>query len=314
MAKIVVRRLIDGAVRTGTLDDLDAGVADPVWIDVSEPDEAALAAVGERFPLHPLAVDDCLHYLQRPKVDVYGDSSFLIWLVPHLDDADRVQTDELDAFLGERHLITVHAAPIEPLSRVADNAGDYLGRGVEWVLHAVLDQAVDGMFPLVDELSDELEELEDLMLADARTDQLERLYAGKRSLLQLHKIAGPERDALRTLARLDQFVAEEAYLYYEDVGDHLARFADSVDTYRDVASGTMDIYLSSVSNRMNMIMKQLTVIATIFMPLTLISGIYGMNFRYMPVLAWRWGYHAVLVVMALLVVAMMWFFKRRKWW
>jgi len=314
VAEVIVRSFVDGALHVGTLEDLASDTTNPVWIDVTDPDAETLAAISRQFRLHPLAIEDCLHLRQRPKVDVYGDSSFLIWLMPKIEAGGHVSVSELDVFLGARNLITVHYGTVSVLAIVSEDAEDYLGRGVEWVLHAILDRAVDDLFPLIDSLSDELEELEDLMLADAQTDQLERLYTGKRTLLQLHKIVGPERDALRTLARLDQFVAQEAYLYYEDVSDHLARFADSVDTYRDVASGTMDIYLSSVSNRMNMIMKQLTVIATIFMPLTLISGIYGMNFKNMPVLAWHWGYYTVLVLMGALVVAMMWFFKRRKWW
>jgi magnesium transporter len=130
----------------------------------------------------------------------------------------------------------------------------------------------------------------------------------------LHKVVGPERDVVRGLARLEAFVEPEAYMYFQDIGDHLARVADQIDTYREVANGTMDIYLSAQSNRMNQIMKTLTVVATIFMPLTLISGIYGMNFRHMPELEWPFGYFAALGLMGAIALSMTWYFRRRDWW
>jgi magnesium transporter len=314
MAEVSVRWLQDGMLRTGGLADLAAASASTVWVDVVAADEETLQAISAVISLHPLAMEDCLHFPQRPKLDVFEDSTFLVWLLPELPDGAGIVSRELDVFLGREHLITVHREPLPPVDKVAAHVVDYLARGVEWTLHGMLDLAVDGMFPLVDSLADELEDLEDVMLQDAKTEHLERLYGAKRALVQLHKVVGPERDAIRGLARLEAFVASEAYMYFQDIGDHLARVADSVDTYREVASGTMDIYLSSVSNRMNLIMKQLTVIATVFMPLTLISGIYGMNFRYMPELEWRFGYFGVLGGMLAVILWMLWFFKRRKWW
>ncbi len=314
MAEVLIRWLCDGKLQTGGLDDLAGACHQPVWVDVLDADEATLNAIAGFLPLHPLAIEDCLHFPQRPKLDVYEDSTFLIWMLPSLPDGTGIISTELDVFLGREHLITVHRDRLAPVDKVGAHVQEYLERGVEWTLHSILDLMVDSMFPLVDSLADDLEEIEDLMLVDAGSEQLERLYGAKRALVQLHKVVGPERDALRGLARLEAFVAPDAYMYFQDIGDHLARVADSVDTYREVASGTMDIYLSSVSNRMNLIMKQLTVIATIFMPLTLISGIYGMNFRYMPELEWRFGYFGVLGGMLAIVLWMLWFFKRRKWW
>jgi magnesium transporter len=304
----------DGTLRSDGLTSLPEGVSGPVWIDVTDPDEEALLAVSARYTLPPLAMEDCLHYPQRPKLDAYSDVTFLIWLLPQVLTDDGIAASELDVFLGEEHLITIHRAEVDAVERVAAHAASYLARGAEWTLHAILDAAVDEVFPVVEELADELEQLEDVMLADARPEHLQRLYAAKRSLVRLHKIAGPERDVIRGLARLEAFVEPEAYMYFQDIGDHLARVADQIDTYREVASGTMDIYLSSQSNRMNGIMKTLTVVATIFMPLTLISGIYGMNFHNMPELGWRYGYFGVWVVMALIAIGMVWYFRRRNWW
>jgi len=313
-ALITARWIAEGVLRSDGLDSVPADVRAPVWIDICDPDEAALEAVSARFPLPPLAVEDCLHYPQRPKLDAYHDITFLIWLLPQMIDGSRIVSHELDVFLGEEHLVTVHRADVPALDRIMEHADTYLGRGAEWTLHAILDSAVDEVFPVVEVLSDELEQLEDLMLTEARGEHLQRLYAAKRALVALHKIVSPERDTVRGLARLEAFVEPDAYMYFQDVGDHLARLGDQIDTYREVASGTMDIYLSVQSNRMNLIMKQLTVVATIFMPLTLISGIYGMNFQHMPELGWRYGYYGVWVVMALIAIGMFTYFRRKDWW
>ncbi len=315
-ASITVRWIDSGELRSDGLESLPAEIPGPVWIDVLDVDAAALAGVAARFDLPPLAVEDCLHFPQRPKIDVYPQVTFVIWLLPQVVTGDGIMSSELDVFLGEEHLVTVHRDSIEAVDRVAAHAEEYLKRGVEWTLHAILDTAVDEVFPVVESLSDELEELEDVMLSDARPTSLQRLYAAKRSLVQLHKVVGPERDVIRGLARLEAFVEPDAYMYFQDVGDHLARVADEVDTYRDVASGTMDIYLSSVSNRMNAIMKQLTIIATIFMPLTLISGIYGMNVTkgMWPSTAAGWAFPAIMGLMGAITLWMLWFFKRRDWW
>jgi magnesium transporter len=315
MASRVTVRWVEGeALRSGNLDDLPQGFAGAVWIDMVTPDEVDFEAVQQRYRLHPLAVEDCLHFPQRPKIDVYEDATFLIWLIPQVADSEGVTSAELDVFLGAEHLITVHRDTVEAVDHMILLAGDYLPRGVEWTLHAILDLAVDSVFPVIETISDELEDLENLMLTDARAAQLQRLYTAKRALLQLHKVVVPERDVVRGLARLEAFVEPEAYMYFQDIGDHLARVTDSIETYRDVAGSTMDIYLSAQSNRMNQIMKQLTAVATIFMPLTLISGIYGMNFRYMPELDWRYGYFAVIGVMLVIALWMVWFFRRREWW
>lgn len=313
-ARITARWIDGGALRTADLAALPAQRPGAVWIDVTDPDEQSLAAVSERFPLPPLAIEDCLHFPQRPKIDAYQDLTFIIWVLPQIAEGDGVTGHEIDFFLGEEHLITVHRGAVPVLDRVLEHAETFLARGAEWTLHAILDVSVDQIFPVVDALSDELEQLEDAMLSDIRPQQLQRLYAAKRALVALHKTVSPERDVVRGLARLEAFVEPDAYMYFQDVGDHLARLADQIDTYRDVASGTMDIYLSAQSNRMNQIMKQLTVVATIFMPLTLISSIYGMNFKFMPELGWRYGYAGVWVAMALIATGMVVYFRRRDWW
>lgn len=315
-AKITARWVAEGVLHSDGIDSVPEDPTGPVWIDVLDPDEEALAIVSRRFPLPPLAVEDCLHYPQRPKLDAYHDQSFVIWLFPQAATGGGYVTHELDVFLGQEHLVTVHQGEVPALDRLIQHADAYLERGVEWTLHSILDMAVDEVFPLVEVLSDDLEELEGLMLADAQPVQLQRLYRVKRALVGLHKIVGPERDIVRGLARLEAFVEPDAYMYFQDVGDHLARLVDAIDTYREVANGTMDIYLSAQSNRMNQIMKQLTVVATIFMPLTLVSGVYGMNLLpgMWPPAETTWSFAAIIGGMLGIALGMFLYFRRRNWW
>lgn len=313
-ARVTVRWLDGGDARQGGLDKLaEARSTGRVWVDILDPDEKSLDSLAAEFGLHPLAVEDVLHYPQRPKLDSYPGHVFIIWLVP-ARDGDGLEGHELDLFLGKDFIISLHDRPLPFVEALASQTAEALGRGTAWVAHGLIDRAVDAVFPIVDDIADHLEDLEDQMLTDARTPELQRLYAEKRLLVALHRMIGPERDLLRELARQEELVDPESYRYFQDVGDHLARAADAVDTYREVASGAMDIYLSSTSNRLNVIMKQLTIVATIFMPLTLISGIYGMNFQYMPELGWRLGYPITLGLMASIAAVMLVFIRRRKWW
>lgn len=318
MARIVVRWLEGDAARSGGVSDIDTarGAAEWVWVDVFGPDEESLTELGAIFGLHPLAIEDCLHYPQRPKIDSYPSGVFLIWLAPLTPDGDDVPAQEMDIFLGRDHLITIHREPLEAIDDVAERAADLMALGADFTLHAIIDRLVDRVLGMVDEIADELEDIEDVLLGRPEPEVLERLYRVRRRLVKLHRLIGPERDIIRALARERELVDEEAYRYLQDVGDHLARVEDSIETAREVAAAAMDIYLSSVSNRMNEVMKVLTVVATIFMPLTLISGIYGMNLlpgMWPPPLA-EWSFWFVCGSMVVVAAWMVWLFKRRKWW
>jgi magnesium transporter len=317
-AKVIVRWVVDDAVRSGGLEALAEARASKsgVWVDVSEPDKAAVAALAASFTLHPLAVEDVLHFPQRPKIDTYAENIFIVWMVPQLGSTKNVHGDEIDTFLGKDYLITAHHSHVRAIDEVAADACGVLDRGAAWTLHAILDRSVDEMFPIVDKVGEDLDGIEDELLAKVQDSQLQKLYKAKRILLGMHKVVDPERDVLRALARHDEFVSQEAYLYFQDVGDHIARVSDTIDTYRDVASSAMDIYLSAVSNRLNVVMKQLTVVATIFMPMTLITGIYGMNLtkNMWPSTEYPWSFAAVIGSFVVITLSMLVVFKRRGWW
>jgi len=287
-----------------------------VWVDVLDPDVESLAVIQGIFGLHPLAIEDVMHFPQRPKVDSYPDNLFMVWVAPCVKAAHAFAASEIDIFLGKDYIITAHRERVPAIDAVVSDDCGALDRGPDWTLHAILDRSVDTMFPAVDLVAEELDRIENELLQNVQDGQLKELYAVKRTLLELHKVVGPERDVLRALVRQEEFVAQEAYLYLQDVGDHVARVADAIDTYRDVASSVMDIYLSAISNRLNVVMKQLTVVATIFMPLTLISGIYGMNITKMmwPNPEWAWSFPVVIAGCGVIVLVMLYIFKRRQWW
>jgi len=317
-ATAIVRWVRDDKLRVGSLADIAAAKAGTgaVWVDVSEPDEETLKVLAIHYPLHPLALEDMLHFPQRPKLDAYAENLFMVWVSPQLGAEQALVLSEIDVFLGADYLITSHHNHIKAIDDVAEDACGVVARGAAWTLHSILDQSVDEMFPIVDLVGEELDRIENELLAKVKDEQLQDLYKVKRVMLSLHKVVGPERDVLRAMSRHDQLVSQEAYLYLQDVGDHVARISDAIDTYRDVASSVMDIYLSAISNRLNVVMKQLTVVATIFMPLTLISGVYGMNLTktMWPAPEWAWSFPAVIASFAVITIGMLFVFKRRGWW
>jgi magnesium transporter len=310
--------MVGDQMRTGALTDLERARSEGrvVWTDVLEPDEQTLAVLASTYDLHPLAIEDCIHSRQRPKIDAYPNNLFIVWIAPRLEAGHTFTSGEIDMFLGAVYLITVHHDEVPAIITVAECSADVIEHGAEWTLHAIVDRSVDDMFPITDMIGEELDRIENELLDKVVDGQLKDLYAVKRTMLDLHKVIGPERDVLRAMVRHDEFVSQEAYLYLQDVGDHVARVADSIDIHRDVASSVMDIYLSAISNRLNVVMKQLTVVATIFMPLTLISGIYGMNITKMmwPSPDWAWSFPVVIAGLLVIVVGMLYAFKRRGWW
>lgn len=320
MSEVRVRWLAgDGTVATGDMASVsDAQDASWVWVDVTDPDADTLDALSARFNFHELTLEDVGHKQHRAKLDEYPDGLFLVWLTPEHPHGDGFTTRELDVFIGKNHLVTVHAGANKAIDAVVAEGVRTMQAGPAWVLHKIVDMLVDSTLPLVDRVGEQLGSIEDKMLDSPRQDDLLELHRVRRQLVSLHRIIAPERDVLRGLARGSDIISEDAYRYFQDVGDHIARALDSVETYQDVGASVMDVYLSAQSNRMNEIMKQLTVVATIFMPLTLISGIYGMNLTagMWPIAgdATPWSFWAVIGGMLTLAVSMAAYFRKKNWW
>ena len=308
----------DGSLQSGGAEALgqDLSASPWVWVDILAPTAVDLAPLESRFDLHALALEDSLHPQSRAKIDVYPNGLFLAWLTPTHCEGDSVAVSELDVFIGKDYLVTLHALPDEAIDSVAAEGARALRGGPDWTLHAIIDQSVDSVLPMVDALGEELEAIEEHMLSAPRQADLLDLHRVRRQLLRLHRIVAPERDVIRGVARERDVVSADAYRYFQDVGDHLARVQDSIETYQDVGASVMDVYLSSQNNRMNEIMKQLTVVATIFMPLTLLSGIYGMNLiRGMwPAPDVWWSFLAVVGVMVVIAGSMAVYFRKKNWW
>lgn len=314
-ATVVVRWVEEGEVRSAGLESVGELVSagKPVWVDVTGPEQATMEALAATFGLHPLAVEDVLKDGQRPKIDSYDCGPFIVWIVA--DEVDgRVRRSELDVFLGKGYVLTCHSTPIEAVDRVAEGAAPHLEKGPEWVLYGIVDHASDHLLPIIDRAADEIDQLEDLVIKRADRTELHRVQLARRRVRMVHRILGPERDVLRALVREEDVVSSEAYRYFQDVGDHLARAEDALDTVREMASDVMNIYLSAVSNNLNLIMKRLTLVTAVFLPGTLVAGIYGMNFHDIPELTWQHGYLYAWVLIIGITGGMLYYFKRSDWW
>jgi magnesium transporter len=288
------------------------------WIDIKEQGEAEMDLLGKRFPFHHLTLEDCLHFDQRPKVEEYDDYLFVVlhaFSCPK--DSCDAEPAEVHFFLGSHnYLISVHTADIPPLDAVWKRAASDSGlatRGADFLLYLVSDAIVDANFPLLDRISDRLEAIEDSVLERQSPDDLARIFELKRTLVLMRKVLSPERDVFSVLAkRGDPRISEKTAFYFRDVYDHLVRIYESIDTGRDLLGNALDAYLSMNSNRTNEIMKRLTLLSAVFLPLTFITGFFGQNFDHLPFHSDALMYAMVACCVAIPTV-MVAVFKRSGW-
>ena len=287
------------------------------WLDLHRPTREQLALLREPFGLHPLAVEDAEHFGQRPKLEGYDG---FVYLVAYGANADPDKLVEVHCFLSETYLVTVHRddCPVFADLRRQATEGRRPALQPALALYRVVDALADSFFPELSKLDDEIDELETGVLREPDDAQLERVFKLKQRLVTWRKVISPQRDLFARLAT--GFVAipgmtPDAERYYRDVYDHLIRISDLVDSYRDLLSGAMDVYLSTVSNRLNDVMKRLTIVATVFMPLTWITGFFGMNFGRLIVNITGWPAFLLwgLATQAVAVVVMLVVFRREKW-
>lgn len=300
------------------ISDLREIESNVIWADVSDPTSRDFAELAEEFGFHHLSIEDCRNEHQRPKVEEYSGYYFIVLYEAGLADAgDRLELRELNIFLGKNYLVTVHSRPIraiETAKRLWHEWTDRSDLGSGLVAYLLIDAIVDDYLPLLDVLSDQMDDLEDSIFGEWRSGVIEDIFLIKKKLLYLRRAVTPLRDVFNTLLRREQPIfPRDTHLYFQDVHDHLIRVADTIDTLRDMLSSTMDAYLSVSGNRMNKIMKRLTSISTILMSVTLIAGIYGMNFVFMPELRWRYGYVGALLSMVAVGVALYVFLKKVEW-
>ena len=276
-----------------------------------------LRELGENFGLHPLALEDVLNTGQRPKLEHYDHQLFAIMSLPAWRDED-LYTEQVSLFLGKNYLISFHNGdddPFEPVrKRLRGKGGRLRGRGADYLFYTLLDLIIDQGFPLLEDVGEWIEDLEDELLGAPSREILAQIHQLKRDLLLLRRMLWPQREVVNQLLREDQSLIEESTQpYLRDCYDHTIQIMDLFETYRDMTAGMMDVYLSSVSNRLNEVMRVLTVIATIFIPPTFIVGVYGMNFINMPELHWRYGYIASWLVIVAMIGGMLLYFKSKRW-
>ena len=314
-----------------SLDDLAEPLEDGAtrWLHVDGLGDAdTLRVVGERFGLHPLALEDVVNVHQRPKFEDYEHHLFLVLRVPAppADGAEAVplHTEQVALWLGRDGVATFGEAPseaFEPVRRRLRNATSQLrARGAGYLAYALIDAVVDAYFPLLEAYGERLEALENDVVGTPRAEHVHRIHQLKHDLLTVRRAVWPLRDLLAAVLRDDNALIDpHTRVYLRDCHDHTVQLIDVLETYREIASGLIDIHLSSVSNRMNEVMKVLTIIATIFIPLTFLAGIYGMNFDReagawsMPELGWVYGYPAVLLLMLAVALGLVVWFRRKGW-
>jgi magnesium transporter len=303
-----------------TIDKLRAKPDHVVWLDIASPGTDDLTLLRKEFDVHPLALEDLEKRKQRPKLDIYGEQQITIsYEILPAPKQDRLfLLGELHLFTGPGYLVSVHWQPSPAIESIIERfrgRPDAVGRTPGSLLYAILDAVVDGYFPLLDKLSDQIERLEDRILAGGQIGgTLRGILALKRELLELRRALSPQRDVANALLRRDLPLVDDLTApYFQDLYDHLIRVLDQLDLQRDLLASALEANLSVTSNNLNAIMKRLTALTVVLMVPTLIAGVYGMNFHAMPELSWPLGYPFALGLMLLAMVGATIFFKRRDW-
>jgi magnesium transporter len=296
------------------LEDVNREEIDWYWVDLGSPTEEEYTYVlKEYFQFHPLAIEDCLEYVQRPKVDFYEGYHFLVL---HSIDREELEPYEVDLFVGERFLVSFHFHENIPIERTWEKLGerDRVKISPLHLTHMIIDQLVDAYFPPVYYLEDRLNDIDDNLTRESDSLVLEEVFDIRYDLSKMRRTIIPMRDLLYRILNSTRFQGiNDHELYFKDIHDHLLKLTEMIETSRELTADIRDSYFSLNSDYMNSIMKTLTIFSTIFMPLTFIAGVYGMNFENMPELHWRYGYFATLFVMALISLFMILWFKKKGW-
>jgi magnesium transporter len=321
----------DGTISTDTdTPTLNKALRDPhavFWLDINKPTDEEYGLLDDVFGFHPLAIEDVIGSVQRPKIESYrhtGDAcqQGYFYMVIHGPDLktfrDHLRTKELDMFVSERYLLTIHEEEMQSVNdvmvRAKSDARVVLDPGIDLLLHSILDHLVDYYQPILDYMGETLDELEDQAAIDPTPELLTQLAQRKRELLLLRRIIGPQREVIAQLTRGEvPFIREGTRIYLRDVLDHLNRAVESLELYRDLVLGARDIYMSSISNNLNKIMKTLTIFSVIALPMTVITGFFGMNFDHIPGLHSTAGFWIAVIGMLGVVGVMLYWFRRQKW-
>ncbi|MDI6785034.1 MAG: magnesium/cobalt transporter CorA, partial [bacterium] len=290
-----------------------------LWVDLEAPDDEEIDILVRDFAFHPLSIEDCIFPQNRPKLEEFPNYSFIVFHSIAYDPAPGkgLRFAELDIFIGKNFIVTVHDEPLRNITNTKSRCKEkqeLMKKGPDFLLHLILDSMVDSYFPILDQMDEQIDIVEDKIFSQPTTRLLNQIFSLKRNLIAFRKTIIPQREIINSLTRRDfPYIQSGTLVYFRDIYDHLVRMVDTIDTYREIISGAVEAYLSVTSNQLNSIMKTLTIIATTMMPLTFIASIYGMNFDFMPELRCKFGYPIVLGIMLCVALGMLYYFRRKKW-
>lgn len=290
------------------------------WINIDGlHDVDLIEKIGQHFDIHSLVLEDILHTGQRPKTEDFGKYIYIVLRSLSYDEPeDEILEDQISLLLGSNYVISLQEKIGDEFNPVRDRirSGRFQikQRKADFVAYSLIDAIVDNYFLILEKIGEKIESLAEELLDNPTPATLQTIHHLKRKLITLRKSVWPLREVIGELERGESSLFDKStVIYLKDVHDHTIQVIDTIETYRDMVSGMLDIYLSNLSNRLNEVMKVLTIIATIFIPLTFVAGIYGMNFEFMPELKWRWGYFAICGVMLLIGIGMVFYFRKKKW-
>ena len=290
------------------------------WINVDGVhDPGVIEKIGKHFGLHPLVLEDIMNTSQRPKLEDLGEMLFIaLKMIQFAPGGEEVETEHLSLVLGRNFVLSFQEQPgdmFDPVrERIRRGKGRVRKMGADYLAYSLIDAVVDHYFVVMEKLGEGVEELEDELVSNPRKETLHRIHGLKREMIFLRRSVWPLREVVAGMERTEcPLIQETTPIFLRDVYDHTIQVIDSIETFREMLSGMLETYLSSISNRMNEVMKVLTIISTIFIPLTFLAGVYGMNFKHMPELNWKFGYFLTWGIMLAVGGTMAFFFKRKKW-
>lgn len=310
-----------------TLDQKDPGfiqsyLDDPnarTWIDLEDPEEDELDILMELFHFHPLSIEDCIFPQNRPKMEDFKSYLFLVvhGIVYDTHTTPTISLKELDIFIGSNFIVTVHNEPMKTITFLRNQCrekNEILTHGPDTLLHMLMDNLVDSYFPILNHFDNTIDDIEDSVFNKPGPDILNDIFNLKRDLMSLRRVIYPQQEIIQKMVRREvPHIQTSTQAYFRDINDHLARMMDMIDTFRESLTSALEIYMSVSNNKLNDVMKTLTIIATIMMPGTLIASFYGMNFKYLPHQEWVYGPVLVLALIVILSVGMLYYFHKRNW-
>ena len=301
-------------IKAETLQKIISSKNNMIWLDIQKPNKRDLNFLKNVFKFHDLALEDCIEPNQRAKIDEYGSHLF-INIHPIIYSKEIIIRD-LKIFLGENYIVTVHIKNIKNINIVKSRILELNDKNMkpDYILHLLSDSIVDGYLPVMEKIEDDIESIEEDLFRNEEESSLNKIFKVKTNLMSIRKAIFPQEKIYQQLIMKEDInIHSETRLYFRDVHDHVQKIINNINNYQENIKSNLDIYMSVVSYNTNKVIKVLTIISTVIMPLTFITGIYGMNFRYMPELGWRYGYFATLLVMLFISLGLIYYLKKKKW-